>query len=139
MAVAGIAWGAYSLLGRSSGDAIANTARNFALIVPPVLLVSAIAYRQIAVSLPGLELAIASGAITSGLGYVIWYAALPRLTATQAASAQLTVPVFAAAFGVMLLAEPVTGRLATASLAILGGVAVVVSGRGARAARPGNR
>jgi len=74
----------------------------------------------------GFLLAIASGAIASGLGYVIWYAALKGLTATQAATVQLSVPVIAALGGVMLLAEAVTPRLVIASAATLGGVAIVL-------------
>jgi len=126
MIIAGIAWGMYSLFGRGSGDPLAATANNFLYCLPLVLLVSlAFAGRWHGTG-AGFLLAIASGAIASGLGYVIWYAALKGLTATQAATVQLSVPVIAALGGVMLLAEAVSPRLVIASAATLGGVAIVL-------------
>jgi drug/metabolite transporter (DMT)-like permease len=139
MAGAGVAWGAYSLLGRGSVNPTANIAASFALIVPPVLVVSAFAHAEFAWTLPGVVLGIVSGAFTSGLGYVLWYTALPRLSRAQAASVQLTVPVLAAALGIVLLSEPLSLRLVTASIATIGGVAIVIAGRSATSARPDSR
>ena len=129
MAGAGIAWGIYSLFGRGSRDPIDSTGRNFILCVPMVLIVSLSFLDDFRASAAGLVLAISSGAITSGFGYVIWYAALRDLTATRAATVQLTVPVLAAFGGVLWLSEAVTGRLILASAAILGGVWVVLTQR----------
>jgi drug/metabolite transporter (DMT)-like permease len=136
MAVAGIAWGAYSLIGRGSKDPTTSTAASFALAVPAVLAVSAVAYGQMSLTPAGVVLAVASGAITSGLGYAIWYAVLPRLSTAHAASVQLTVPALASALGIVLLAEPLSLRLVSASVATIGGVAIVIA---ARAARSDNR
>ncbi len=133
MVVAGIAWGLYSLLGRNAADPLEATARNFLYAVPLVLIVSLFFAGDFSASAHGLALAVAAGAITSGCGYVIWYAALPGLTAVRAATVQLSVPVLAAFGGVLLLAEPVTLRLVLASAATLGGVAIVLAQRSARA------
>ena len=126
MIIAGVAWGIYSLLGRGSGDPLAATANNFLYCLPLVLLVSLAFVGRWHGTAAGFLLAVASGAVASGLGYVIWYAALKGLTATQAATLQLSVPVIAALGGVMLLAEAVTPRLVIASAATLGGVAIVL-------------
>jgi drug/metabolite transporter (DMT)-like permease len=126
MLMAGIAWGVYSVRGKGAGDPTRVTAGNFwratVLAAPLCLLPGSIALP----SLSGLGYAVASGAITSGLGYAVWYAVLPALKASQAASIQLSVPVLAALGGVLLLGEPVTSRLLLTSLAILGGIALVV-------------
>jgi drug/metabolite transporter (DMT)-like permease len=135
MAVAGIAWGFYSLLGRGVADPLQATAKNFACCLPVVLVVSAIFWRHIGLSPDGIVLAVASGAIASGCGYVIWYAALPALSATHAATVQLSVPVIAAFGGILLLSEQVTLRLLLASAATLGGVAIVLLQRTARPSR----
>lgn len=129
MAVAGIAWGAYSLIGRGSRDPTASIAASFALVVPPALVVSALALGNMSLTPTGATLAVASGAITSGLGYAIWYAVLPRLSTAHAASVQLTVPALATALGIVLLAEPLSLRLVSASIATIGGVAIVIAGR----------
>jgi drug/metabolite transporter (DMT)-like permease len=134
MAAAGLAWGVYSLRGRKAGDPLTATASNFALALPMALAVSALMWSQARADGPGVVLALASGALTSGLGYVVWYAVVPRLGALRAATAQLAVPPLAALGGVLWLAEPVTPRLLLASVAILGGVALVLSAQ-ARAAR----
>ncbi len=134
MIVAGIAWGAYSLLGRSATDPVQATASNFVYCLPLVAAVSLLFLRQSSVTLPGVALAIASGAIASGLGYVIWYAALRGLTAGRAATVQLSVPVIAALGGVAFLAETLSARLVVASVVTLGGVAIVLTTR-ARAAK----
>jgi len=129
MVVAGIAWGVYSLLGRGVQDPLEATANNFLFCVPLVLLVSLAFVTHAEITLRGLLLAIASGSIASGLGYVLWYAALRGLTATSAATVQLSVPVIAAIGGVLLLSEPVTLRLVVASAATLGGIAIVLAER----------
>jgi drug/metabolite transporter (DMT)-like permease len=129
MAVAGIAWGLYSLLGRGSGDPLQASANNFLFCVPLVLIVSLVFIGRIHATREGLLLAVASGAVASGLGYVVWYAALKGLSASQAATVQLSVPVIAAFGGVMLLSETVTARLVIASAATLGGVAIVLTRR----------
>jgi drug/metabolite transporter (DMT)-like permease len=133
MGAAGVAWGVYSLRGRSSVDPLRSTAANFIGAVPMVAIASLLLTRGHHVTGQGLLLAIASGAITSGLGYVVWYAALPHLSAARAATVQLSVPVIAAIGGVPLLAEPLTLRLVLASVATLGGIALVVGSRQRRA------
>ena len=130
MAVAGVAWGVYSLRGRGVADPLAATGRNFVRAAPMALVLSVVLASQAHADRAGVALAIASGAITSGLGYVLWYAALPRLTAMRAATVQLSVPPIAALGGVLFLAEPITLRLALASLAILGGIGVVLMSKG---------
>lgn len=127
MASAGIAWGAYSLRGRGATRPLAATADNFMRAVPfAALLLIAIPIAGGKVSLEGAVLAIASGAIASGLGYSLWYAALPHLAASHAAIVQLAVPVIAAAGGAVVLGESVTYRLAGATAAILGGIALAL-------------
>jgi drug/metabolite transporter (DMT)-like permease len=126
MVGAGAAWGVYSLLGKNSGDPLAVTSGNFLRAVPFALLLS---LSMLAVARPdaaGIAYAIASGALTSGVGYAIWYAALPGLRASSAATVQLCVPVLAAGGGIAFLGEPVTLRLLGASVAVLGGIALVV-------------
>jgi drug/metabolite transporter (DMT)-like permease len=115
MAIAGIAWGLYSLWGRSAANPLEATARNFVYSVPLVLIGSLFFWRDFSSSTNGLALAVASGAIASGCGYVIWYAALPGLTATRAATVQFSVPVIAAFGGVIMLSEQITLRLLLAS------------------------
>lgn len=134
MAIAGIAWGFYSLLGRSAGDPLEATANNFIIAVPLVIVVSLLFVGEFHSSALGLALATVSGAIASGIGYVIWYAALRGLTATRAATVQLSVPVIAAFGGAALLSEQVTPRLLLASAATLGGVWIVLAQRDARPA-----
>jgi drug/metabolite transporter (DMT)-like permease len=129
MAVAGIAWGVYSLRGRGAGDPVAATAGNFLRAAPLALGLSLLFASTFKVSATGLALAIASGALTSGLGYVVWYAALPGLTALRAATVQLSVPPLTAAAGVLLLSEALSMRLVLASAAILGGIALVLFSR----------
>ena len=103
--------------------------------MPLVLIVSLFFLGDLSSTLNGLALAVASGAITSGCGYVIWYAALPGLTATRAATVQLSVPAIAAFGGVFMLDEQITLRLLLASAATLGGVAIVLAQRAAKAPR----
>ena len=113
MAIAGVAWGVYSLRGRAVADPLAATAGNFARAAPLALLMSAffIASARAHANKAGVALAIASGALTSGIGYVIWYAALSKLTAMRAATVQLSVPLIAAFGGVAFLSEAITPRL----------------------------
>jgi drug/metabolite transporter (DMT)-like permease len=133
MAVAGVAWGVYSLRGRSAGRPLHATAANFARSAPLSLGLSLVQLTLLetgfAVSGRGALLAVASGALASALGYVIWYVALARLTATLAAMLQLLVPVLAAAGGVGLLGEVVSARLLLSGGAILVGVALAILGR----------
>lgn len=135
MAVAGIAWGIYSLRGRAAGDPVAATAGNFLRAAPLALALSLVFASAFQASAAGIALAVASGALTSGLGYVVWYAALPGLTALRAATVQLSVPPLAAAAGVLLLSEALSLRLMLSSAAILGGIALVLFSR-SLAARP---
>lgn len=129
MTLAGIAWGVYSLRGRGSADPVADTAGNFLRSVPPALLLVALFFSGVNLSAEGLLWAVASGALASAIGYTVWYAALPHLSATRAATVQLSVPVLAAAGGVLFLSEAVTLRLVMASVLILGGIGLAVSGR----------
>ncbi|HET9977429.1 MAG TPA: DMT family transporter, partial [Burkholderiaceae bacterium] len=129
MALAGVAWGVYSLRGRGAGEPVAATAGNFVRAAPLALALSLLLSASAHASARGVALAIASGALTSGIGYVIWYAALPRLAALSAATVQLSVPVLAAIGGVLLLGEALTSRLVLASAAILGGIALVLTAR----------
>jgi drug/metabolite transporter (DMT)-like permease len=131
MIAAGIAWGVYSLLGRSAVDPLAVTTGNFLLAVPAALLVLWLApllgAGERSLSVAGLALAVTSGALASGVGYVLWYAALRELDAGRAATVQLSVPIIAALGGVTLLAEPLAPRLVIASALTLGGIWLVLS------------
>ena len=133
MLAAGAAWGVYSLLGRGAGEPIAATGGNFVRTVPFAAVLSlataGLASPDPTPDLGGVLYAVISGAVTSGLGYVLWYAALPALAATTAATIQLSVPAIAALGGAVLLAEPITWRLVLASAAILGGIALTIRGK----------
>ena len=129
MAVAGIAWGVYSLLGRGVTAPLEATANNFICCVPLVLSVSVLFMSDFATTIPGLALAAISGGITSGIGYAIWYQALKALSATHAATVQLSVPAIAALGGLVFMSEDVTARLLFASAATLSGVWMVLSQR----------
>lgn len=126
MAISGIAWGAYSLRGKSASDPLKATAGNFILSVPMGLALLLISLSNSQLSAYGVVLAIASGAITSGMGYALWYRVLPQLTATRASIVQLTVPVVAGIGGLLFLSEPLTFRFVIASALILGGVAISI-------------
>ena len=126
MLVAGVAWGIYSLRAKNSGDPTSATAGNFLRAVPMALGVSLVSLQSQETDSAGIMYAVASGALASGLGYAVWYTALRDLRATTAATVQLSVPVLAAAGGVLLLHEALTARLVLAGAAILGGVALVV-------------
>lgn len=129
MLAAGIAWGVYSLRGRGEGDPTAVTAGNFLRAAPLALILSVLTITSGSLDSAGVGYAMASGALTSGVGYAIWYAALPGLRATSAATVQLSVPVITALAGVLLLSEPLTARLVLASAAVLGGIALVIASR----------
>ena len=126
MLSAGVAWGIYSVRGKVAGDAIAVTTGNFVRAVLLVAAGSLVLISHAHIDVAGIVYAIISGAITSGLGYVIWYSALSGLRATSAATVQLSVPVLAAAGGILLLGEPVTLLYVLASIAVLGGIALVL-------------
>ncbi|MGR3621576.1 DMT family transporter [Pseudophaeobacter sp.] len=126
MALSGLGWAAYSLLGRGVQAPLAASASNFlwacAMMLPFVLLSQEVAI----VSLPGIALGLVSGAVTSGLGYALWYRVLPQLQPAVAATSQLSVPVIAILGGVVFLAEPVGLPLIYGTLAVLGGIALVI-------------
>lgn len=131
---AGLAWGIYSLRGKGAGKPTQVTAGNFLRAVPVAVALSVMMFvvegaSPASMDKAGLGYAVASGALTSGLGYAVWYAALPALKATTAATVQLSVPVLAALGGIVFLGEAVTLRLALASAAILGGIALVLLGK----------
>jgi len=126
MILAGMAWGVYSLRAKGAGEPTAVTTGNFIRSVPLALLLSVVMLNQAETDTAGLVYAVLSGALASGMGYAIWYMALPLLQATSAATVQLSVPVIAAAGGVLLLGEPLTLRLMVAGAAILGGIALVI-------------
>ncbi|RMG53827.1 MAG: DMT family transporter, partial [Gammaproteobacteria bacterium] len=128
MILAGIAWGMYTIRGHASQSPLADTAWNFLRTLPFVLLLAMLTLHQAAYSPAGVGYAVLSGAIASGLGYAIWYVALSGLSSTQAAVAQLLVPVLAAGGGILFVAEPFTWRLAISSLLILGGILIVTLG-----------
>jgi drug/metabolite transporter (DMT)-like permease len=129
MIAAGIGWGAYSLRGRGAPDPIAATAGNFIRAAPMAGILLVLCLHSARANPIGISYAVASGAITSGLGYVVWYAALGGLTATSAATVQLSAPVLAAIGGILFLDESVSFRFVAASIAILGGIALVVTRR----------
>lgn len=127
MALAGLAWGAYSLLGRGVDAPLVASAWNFSLAFLALVLMAAVAQPLSHASPRGISLAVIAGAVTSGLAYVAWYAALPRLSATRAAILQLCVPPLAALLGVSFLGETLSPRLALSGPLILGGIALAVS------------
>lgn len=130
MAAAGIGWGVYSLRGKTAGDPLAATTGNFLRSVP--LVAALFLIRQHAgVSGAGLLLASISGAVTSAIGYVIWYAAVRRMTASRAAIIQLAVPVLAALGGVAFLDEAVSLRLVIATVTVLGGIGLAIASHSA--------
>lgn len=126
MVAAGIGWGVYSLRARGSGDPAGATAGNFLRAAPIAAALGIASIPWSGMDAAGVAYALSSGALASGLGYVVWYSALQGLNATTAASVQLSVPVLAMLGGVILLSEPVTARLLYASIAILGGLALVI-------------
>ena len=130
MLAAGVAWGVYSLRGKGGGDPLRVTGGNFQRAVIPALALSGVMTVLVippsSLNSSGVAYALASGALASGLGYAVWYTALPGLKVTSAAAVQLSVPAIAALGGVLWLDEPMTLRLMIASVAVLGGIALVV-------------
>ena len=129
MTSAGIAWGIYTLRGRESINPLMDTAYNFAYAIPLVIVLFLVTFDTAELTPKGVALAALSGGLASGVGYTIWYAALRGLTSTQAAVVQLSVPVIAAFGGIVIVSEPLTARLAIATLFILGGILVVILSR----------
>ena len=129
MALAGFSWGVYSLRGRSAANPLEQTTINFVRTVPMVLAVSLVARSHFHAQRQGVLLAIASGALASALGYVVWYEALRGLTAMRAAAVQLLVPILAALGGVIFLAESISARLVLSAVLVLGGIALTLVGR----------
>jgi len=126
MSISGIAWGVYSVRGKGVAAPVLSTTANFVRAAPMAAIASALAFSLVHAETKGVILALVSGTLTSGLGYVLWYKALRGLTTTRASIVQLLVPVLAAFGGVVFLAEQVSARLAIASALILGGVAMAV-------------
>jgi drug/metabolite transporter (DMT)-like permease len=126
MATAGIAWGVYSLRGRGASDPIGVTTDNFLRTVPLAIGLIVLWVSTLTITPMGFLWAALSGSMTSGVGYVLWYAALPRLTATRAATVQLSVPVIAALAGVVVLGEAISLRLVISAVVILGGVGMAI-------------
>ena len=126
MLSAGVAWGVYSLRGKGAGDPTRVTAGNFLRAVPIAAALGILMHRGASLDSAGVLYAVASGSVASGIGYAIWYTALPALKATSAATVQLSVPVIAAMGGIVFLDESATVRLVLATVAILGGIALVI-------------
>jgi len=126
---AGVAWGVYSLRGRGSKDPMATTSSNFLRTLPMTAALSLVGIGPMHLTAGGIGLAVSSGALASGVGYSLWYAALPSLSATRAAAVQLSVPVLAASAAVLLLGESLSKELIIAGAAILGGVWLAIRGR----------
>lgn len=127
MVASGIAWGAYSLRGRNSLDPLATTAGNFVKSLPFALLAATLGMvgaTHARFDTLGLVYAVLSGAVTSGIGYAIWYRALKHLTATAAATVQLSVPVIAAVGGALWIGDDLSLRLAIGSAVVLGGIGI---------------
>jgi len=127
MGVAGIAWGVYSIRGKSESDPVVSTASNFLRSAAFLPLVFAASFQSIQWTTTGVLLAMLSGVVTSGIGYVVWYAALTHLKTIRAALVQLSVPAIAALGGVALLGEPLSHRLIVSSALILGGILIALS------------
>ena len=126
MLTAGIAWGIYSIRGKGAGDPTLISAGNFLRTIPFVAILTAVTLNSQSLDTAGIWYAVASGALASGLGYAIWYSVLPSLKSTTASTVQLSVPVIAAIAGIVFLSEPLTMRFALASIALLGGIALVI-------------
>ena len=129
MILPGIAWGFYTLAGKKSQNPLSDTTFNFLRTVPLCLLLFMMTFQEMALSKEGVILAVLSGALASGIGYTIWYTALKELSATQAASSQLLVPIIATIGGVIFASENLSSRLIISSLMILGGIFIIVLGK----------
>lgn len=128
MLAAGACWGVYSLAGRASRDPLATTAGNFARATALATLVLAVFLADATWTWPGVLLAAASGSLASGVGYTLWYAALPALAAWRAALVQLLVPMLTALLAAAWLDEAISWRLLTASALVIVGVGITISG-----------
>ncbi len=126
MLTAGMAWGIYSIRGKGAGDPTLISAGNFLRTIPFVVILTAGTFNSVSLDTAGVWYAVASGALASGLGYAIWYSVLPSLRSTTASTVQLSVPVIAAIAGIVFLSEPLTMRFVLASIALLGGIALVI-------------
>jgi drug/metabolite transporter (DMT)-like permease len=126
MIIAGLGWGLYTLNGKGSKQPLMDTALNFSIATVPAVLLF-VFITELHITTVGVFIAIASGALASGIGYAVWYAALPHLTTTQAATSQLLVPVIAGLGGVLLLNEAISLSLTIAACLVLGGVYLVIS------------
>lgn len=129
MTVSGVSWGIYTLQGRDSLNPLMDTAYNFLRAIPFVALLTVFTIQGGHFSVQGIIFAVLSGALTSGIGYTIWYIALAGLTATQAAVIQLSVPILAAIGGVLFVFEEITSRLIISAIIVLGGILMVILGR----------
>jgi drug/metabolite transporter (DMT)-like permease len=129
MIVAGVSWGIYSLRGRGTRDPLRETTSNFVRSVPLAFVVTLLAWSWFHAELRGVVLAVVSGALTSGVGYVIWYAALRQLTVFRAAVVQLPTPILTAVGGVLLLGESLSVRLIVSTIFVVGGIALALVGR----------
>ena len=127
MALAGVAWALYSIRGRGAADPVAQNGGNFVRSLPMALIVSVLAQKLRHVETSGAILAIVSGAVTSGLGYAVWYAALRGLTGTRAALVQLLVPVITVTGGVVFLNEPLSQRVVLSAAIVIGGIALALT------------
>ncbi len=135
MLIAGVAWGVYSIRGKGAGDPMKVTAGNFLRAVPFAALLSLLTQDDVSVDIAGFWYATLSGAVASGIGYAIWYTALPMLRVSTAATVQLSVPVLTALGGIAFLGESLTLRLVLASMAILGGIGLVIHKKQSAGAR----
>lgn len=128
MAISGIAWGGYTLAGKGAKSPLIATSNNFLRTLPLVIGLVLFTFDSATISYDGVLLAVVSGALTSGLGYAIWYAALEGLKVTQAAVLQLTVPIIASFGGVIFTSEVITLQLVISSLCVLGGILIITLG-----------
>ncbi|RDV27315.1 DMT family transporter [Alteromonas aestuariivivens] len=135
MTMAGIGWGAYSLLGRAAGAPLAMTAGNFLFTVPLAVVLHLALAQPVNWQSMGVACALLSGVVTSGLGYAIWYRVVKFLAASQAATVQLSVPVLAMLLGWVFLGEVISGQMLLASACILGGIGLVINRRKAEASK----
>lgn len=136
MTLSGMAWGVYTLKGRSSSSPLADTAGNFVRAGAFCVPLGLVALADSNLTYAGVTLALASGIVASGLGYAIWYLALPALTTFRAALVQLSVPVITAAGAIVLLDEALTLRFAMVSIVVLGGIALAIVSRHRKPLRP---
>ncbi|GHB39484.1 transporter [Pseudovibrio japonicus] len=124
MTIAAIGWGIYSLIGRGAANPLKDTGMNFVYAVPIVAVAMLLFPDENQITTIGIALAIVSGAVTSGLGYALWYSIIPKLQTSTAAVAQLTVPIIATAGGIVFLAETIDLRFVIAAFMVLSGVAI---------------